>query len=216
MAPRFGFGLLGTQVSTDLTKQFEERRTVPRSADETLTTVGQMLAMLHDPGGLVPVLVFDHSDRWLGDADTSTRREFFGRMLPSLREMPCALVVAIHRRYLAEGHLRSDIERALEVRIDIPRMPGVEALEAVVDSRTRAHCELDLSRVIDRAGLDRIFAAYAAGLRHEVRGVLKTVHVALTEACDAGAERITDRHIDAGDRAVGLPLSVGLAVATPS
>lgn len=162
-----------------------------------LANVSQMMAMLQDPGGLVPVLVFDDSDRWLGDADATTRHEFFGRMLPSLRELPCALVVAIHRHYLADADLRGDIERALEVRIDVPRLPGVDALHTVLDSRTQAHCQLDLSRVIDAAGLDRVFAAYASGLRHEVRGVLKIVHVALTEACDAGADRITDRHIDA-------------------
>jgi hypothetical protein len=196
-ARRFGFGVLGNQVSTDLTRQFEERQTIERSADETLATVGQMMDMLRDPGGLVPVLVFDDSDRWLGDADNTTRREFFGRMLPSLRELPCALVVAIHRHDLSDDNLRSDITRTLEVRIDVPRLPSVEALRAVLDSRTQAHCQIEIRRVIDQTGLHRIFAAYTAGLRHELRGVLKTVHVALTEACDARAERITDRHIDA-------------------
>ncbi len=196
-ARRFGFGLLGAQVNADLTKQFEERPEVPRSADEALGTVGQMLAMLVDPGGLVPVLVFDDSDRWLGDPESVARREFFGRMLPSLRELPCALVVAIHRRYLRDDDLLSDIGRALEVRIDVPRLPDVAALRAVLDARTQAHCEIDSASVITDAGLDRLFATYSSGMRNELRGVLTTMHLAVAEACDAGAEQITAGHIDA-------------------
>lgn len=196
-ARRYGFGVLGANVSADVTKQFQEQPTVPRSAHEVLATVAQMMAMLRDPGEMVPVLVFDDTDRWLGEADLTTRREFFGRMLPSLRELPCSLVVAIHRRYLTDDDLRADIERALEGRINIPRLPGVDAMSAVLGARTQAHCEIDVGNVISPSGLDRIFEIYEAGLRHELRGVLKTMHVALAEACDAGADRITDRHIDA-------------------
>ena len=42
-----------------------------------------------------------------------------------------------------------------------------------------------------------LFDLYQSGLRGELRGVLRTAHVALANACDIGADVITDRLIDA-------------------
>ena len=198
-ARRFGFSLLGVQANLDLTKQYEERSKVERSASEALANLAQMLDIVRQPGGLTPVLVFDDSDRWLRDADETTRKEFYGRLLPALRELSCALVVAIHPMYLRDAELRDDIERALQVRIDVPRLPDVAALASILESRTEVHCEIDLAAVMDASALARLFELYSSGIRHELRGILKTAHVALTDACDAGAPVITARHIDAAN-----------------
>jgi len=42
--------------------------------------------------------------------------------------------------------------------------------------------------VITEGAVDRLFQLYRTGLRSELRGVLRTAHVALAEACDSGAE----------------------------
>src|SRR5262245_38571306 len=198
---RLGGGWMGATVSAELAKQAGPPQGIARSAAETLEVVGQMLATIEHEG-LVPVLVFDDTDRWLSGSfrgHDDLPRSFFGRVLPALAGLRCAVVVAVHRRYLNDPTLRADIERTLETMIELPALRDPAAVAAVLESRVRAHRVDDtdsLSDVITTNAIDRLYALYRTGLRGELRGVLRTSHVALADACDSGAEVITASLID--------------------
>ncbi|MGH3368579.1 MAG: hypothetical protein ACRDPR_01125 [Nocardioidaceae bacterium] len=155
----------------------------------------------------VPVLVFDDADRWLSgtfrDHD-DLARSFFGRVLPALAGLRCSVVVAVHRRYLVDGALRAGIDRVLETLIELPELRNPDAVGAVLFSRVHAHRPEDnatLADVIAADAVSRLFELYRTGLRGELRGVLRTAHVALADACDSGADLITTPMIDAASAA---------------
>lgn len=139
---RLGGGWMGATISADLSRQAGPPPSITRSAAETLEVVHQMLATIHRQG-LAPVLVFDDTDRWLSGsvfpAHDRLARSFFGRVLPALAELRCSIVVAVHRRYLADEGLRVEIERSLETPLEVPTLTEPTAIAAVLTSRVRAH-----------------------------------------------------------------------------
>ena len=200
---RLGGGWMGANVSAELARQAGPPQSITRSAAETLEVVEQMLATIHAEA-LVPVLVFDDTDRWLSGSfrdHEDLARSFFGRVLPALAGLRCSVVVAVHRRYLADDPLRADIDRVLETVIELPTLRDPQAVGAVLQSRVHAHRSDDdnatLADVIAAGAIDRLFELYRTGLRGELRGVLRTAHVALADACDSGADLITAALIDA-------------------
>lgn len=201
---RLGAGWMGATVSADLSRQVPAAQSISRSASETLEVVHQMLTTIHDQG-LAPVLVFDDTDRWLtGSAYPDPEhlvRAFFGRVLPALAELRCALVVAVHGRYMQDEAARRDIDRALDTRLNVPALPTAAAIAQVLASRVRIHSNPDtppdLGEVITDDGIERLFSHYQTGLRGELRGVLRTAHAALADACDNAAETINSRLVDA-------------------
>lgn len=201
---RLGAGWMGASVSADLSRQAGPAQSIGRSASEMLEVVHQMLATIHNDG-LTPVLVFDDTDRWLSGSafadHEALARSFFGRVLAALAELHCALVVAVHRRYLHDATVHAAIARTLETRIEVPTVTNPSAIAAVVGSRVRAHLPsdppADLNQVMTDTAVTHLFDLYRSGLRGELRGVLRTAHVALADACDVGADVITDRLVDA-------------------
>lgn len=199
---RLAGGWMGATISADLARQAPPPQSINRSAAETLEVVEQMLATVGSDG-LVPVLVFDDTDRWLSgtfrDHD-DLARSFFGRVLPALAGLRCSVVVAVHRRYLTDAALRADVDRVLETLIELPALRDADAVGAVLSSRVHAHRpdgNAALSDVITADAVLRLFELYHTGLRGVLRGVLRTAHVALADACDSGADLITTPVIDA-------------------
>jgi len=199
---RLGGGWMGATVSAELAKQAGPPQSLDRSAAETLEVVEQMLATIHAEG-LVPVLVFDDTDRWLSGSfreHDELARSFFGRVLPALAGLRCSVVVAVHRRYLADEALRADIDRILETLIELPALRDPAAVGAVLQSRVHAHRADEgavITDILTTDAIERLFELYRTGLRGELRGVLRTAHVALADACDSGADLITTHLIDA-------------------
>lgn len=199
---RLGAGWMGATVSADLAKQQGPPQSIDRSATDTLEVVKQMLATIQSED-LVPVLVFDDTDRWLSGSfrdHEELARTFFGRVVPALAELRCSVVVAVHRRYLSDSAMRADIDRILETRVELPQLPNAEAVAAILQSRVHAHRageDARLTDVMTPEAVERLFDLYRQELRGELRGVLRTSHVALADACDSGADRITGPHVDA-------------------
>jgi len=195
---------MGASVGADLSRQAGPAQSIGRSASEMLEVVHQMLATIHNDG-LIPVLVFDDTDRWLSGSafadHEALARSFFGRVLAALAELRCALVVAVHRRYLHDPTVHAAVARTLETRIEVPTLTEPSAIAAIVGSRVRAHLPsnppADVTEVMTGTAVAHLFDLYQSGLRGELRGVLRTAHVALANACDIGADVITDRLIDA-------------------
>lgn len=200
---RLAAGWMGTTVSADLSRQAPPNLSIRRSATEILEVLHQMLLTIQTEG-LTPILVFDDTDRWLSESAYTDPailiRAFFGRILPALAELRCALVVAVHGHYLADPAVRGLIERTLETRVEVPELAEPAAIAKVLASRVLAHTDPaaspQLSEVIADDGLERLFTHYQAGLRGELRGVLRTAHVAVTDACDSAADTINSRLID--------------------
>jgi hypothetical protein len=201
---RLTIGWMGAQLGAELARQAEATRTIVRSATETLETVHQMVEIIRKES-LVPVLIFDDTDRWLSGPAYAEADElvasFFGRVLPDLAELRCALVVAVHRKYLADSVLRASIQRTLETPVDIPSLKSARAIALVLGSRIRAHTDPDaagasLHDVVTESAVDRLFDHYTRGLRGELRSVIGAVHIALAEACDGRSESIGPELID--------------------
>jgi len=110
-------------------------------------------------------------------------------------------VVAVHRRYLHDPTVHAAVARTLETRIEVPTLTEPSAIAAIVGSRVRAHLPSDpprdLAQVMTANAITHLFDLYQSGLRGELRGVLRTAHVALADACDIGADVISDRLVDA-------------------
>lgn len=201
---RVTLGWMGAELGAELTRQASAGRSIDRSATETLETVHQMVEIIRAES-LVPVLVFDDTDRWLtGSAYEEPEAlvsGFFGRVLPELAELRCALVVAVHRRYLNDQTTQAAVQRTLDTPIEVPSLTSSAAIAQVIGSRVRAHASEDgaapsIRDVLTEAAVDRLFQHYQHGLRGELRGVLGAVHIALAEACDGRAEIIGPELID--------------------
>jgi len=89
---------MGASVGADLSRQAGPAQSIGRSASEMLEVVHQMLATIHNDG-LIPVLVFDDTDRWLSGSafadHEALARSFFGLFLAALAELRSALVVQL-------------------------------------------------------------------------------------------------------------------------
>jgi hypothetical protein len=201
---RVTLGWMGAQLGAELSRQAAPSRSIERSATETLETVHQMIEIIRAES-LVPVLVLDDTDRWLtGSAYKEPETlvgAFFGRVLPELAELRCALVVAVHRRYLTDPMTQAAVRRTLDTPIEIPSLTAAGAIGRVIESRVRAHASESgvtppIYDVLTEAAVDRLFQHYQRGLRGELRGVLGAIHIALAEACDGRAQVIGPELID--------------------
>ncbi len=71
-------------------------------------------------------------------------------------------------------------------------MPSIEALGKVLESRIRYHGGDGghLDDVIAHEAVERLYSLYVTEFGGSLRKVIGTVHVALTDACESGHERI--------------------------
>lgn len=129
---RFTIGWMGAQLGAELARQAGSAESIDRSATEALETVHQMVEIIRAES-LAPVLVFDDTDRWFtGSAYVEPEplfasffgrvlpELFFGRVLPELVELRCALVVAVHRRYLEDPVTQTAVRRTLDTPVEVP------------------------------------------------------------------------------------------------
>lgn len=186
-----GAGWMGVHLAGQIQRQQGSSVEHRRTAAATLEVLDQMLRLISDEGRLTPVLIFDDTDRWLrlvGETQTANElaHHFFARVLPELRELGCGLVVAVHENYLEEPEVARGIESSLEAHLDIPTLPGPAALGEVVHSRVRVHAETDvpLEDVIAAEAVDTLYELYRDQFRRELRTAIRTLHIALTDACD--------------------------------
>lgn len=196
---RATFGLAKWMLQTDIARDVETAATaaVRRSAAEHISQARDVVDAVA-ARGLVPAIVIDDSDAWLATAvgDRSAVIEpFFGRVLRVLaEELNAAIVVAVHDRYFdlpAFPRGRGFLEQVIQV----PRLPDLAALEAILTVRVAQQSDFVARDVITSDGLDALFTGY-----HRVAGNIRTTlllaHTALQAACEDDAQAITGRHID--------------------
>ena len=170
----------------------------PIDLDEKIESVYQVLQAFHSDS-LMPVFVFDDTDRWDSSSESETVSGFFGEAIRWLTEMPASVVVATHSRYLESSDGPALLEY-LDTRVEIPRVPTSTHLRRILKRRVESNLEgesgsWDLVEVVSESAVAELFKVYEAGA--SLRRVLQLAHIALKETVDAGDETIEGHHIQA-------------------
>lgn len=170
----------------------------PIPLDEKFESVFQVLQAIH-ADSLMPVFVFDDTDRWIDHSQSETVVGFFGDAIRWLTEMPASVVVATNSRYLESTDAPALLEY-LDTRIEIPRVPSSRQLRRILERRVESNLDTeseswDLGEVVSDSAVGELFRAYETGV--SLRRVLQLAHIALKEAVDASDETIEGHHIQA-------------------
>lgn len=201
---------MGAGVRAEVKRQVPTPAELPRTAHATLEVVHQLLDTIQEKDGLMPILVFDDTDRWFRSVgDTVSHHDlalaFFGRVLPELRQLPAGLVVAAHNKYLERDDLAGHLRDTIENRIHLPSLDSTHSLGKVIHSRVIAHTLPDspseappVSEIADEDALVHLYGLYRDRFAGSIRDVIRTVHVAVAGACDAGLETVNSSLIDQG------------------
>ena len=123
---------------------------------------------------LQPVIVFDDSDRWLATTDSETVSVFFHEVVRWLTDLPAAVVVATHSRYLELGAARTDppevdLLEFLDMRIVIPRVPSAATLARILERRIArniedtSHAHATLSDAVTEQAVEALFGLLLPG-----------------------------------------------------
>ena len=195
--------LMGTGLRAEIKRQTTHSMTLPNTASATLEIADQLLKAIKAEE-LVPVLVFDDTDKWFRERESENSEyqdvaiRFFGEVLTEMRQLSAGLVVAVHDRYLENELLKDHIGNTIESRIDIPYLTSSDALGKVIHSRVVKHCVPSvadkipsLDELLLQEALDRLHDLYQSDFSGSLRKVIRRVHVALTDACSGGFEVIT-------------------------
>ena len=170
----------------------------PIALDEKIESIFQVLQAFH-ADSLMPVFVYDDTDRWDTSTQSKTVAGFFGEAIRWLTEMPASVVVATHSRYLESMDAPALLEY-LDTRIEIPRVPSDSQLRRILERRVESNFgeQSDgwaFEDLVDASAIGELFRAYEAGA--SLRRVLQLAHIALKEAVDAGDETVEGHHIQA-------------------
>ena len=112
------------------------------------------------------------------------------------------MVVAVHTNYLKDTELADHLRASIELRVNIPELTSATALGKVIHSRVTAHTSGDptaappLEAVISPTAVDRLHELYQRQSPGALRDVIRTVHVAVTDACNGGFDTVTPELID--------------------
>ena len=193
---RLALGWLQGDLAQEITRQTQTEQ--PISLREKSELLAQTLRRIQ-ADGLMPVIVFDDTDRWFGDASADIVTGFFRDIVRWLTDLPVAVVVAAHRHYLEPADLRRDRLEFLDTEIELPRLKDVNGLTKLLDRRislnvyetafTGATCK----DVFVDGAIDSLFVAYDDV--RSLRRVIQIVHAALAEATSAGSDAISEANI---------------------
>jgi len=197
------FGWLKGELGADLSRQTEAAISI--TPEEKMEVVHQLLLSIAEHG-LRPILIFDDTDRWLRglghEEPLRVVQAFFGRVVRWIADLGCGVVVSVHNSYFTAATPRDEILEFLDTPIDIPDLPSPDALHQVLERRLRLvaqgseHLGARATDAFDDAAISHLFDIYVKDRRH-LRWAIRTAHIALTEACDAGNDLITGASIDA-------------------
>ena len=173
---------------------------------EKIEVIFQGLKPLHEDA-LMPVFIFDDSDRWSAPEEEGIVEGFFTEAIRWMTDLPAAVVVATHLHYLGSGRGGESLLQLLDTRVKLPRLPSADQLGRILMERICVHLgnvgapdvPESLSDVVTDFAVDALFEQYAEGA--SLRRVLQVAHIALAEAADAGSEVISDHHIAAAAQA---------------
>lgn len=201
-----GGNWMGAGLQVEIKRQAASPTELAKTAQATLEVLEQMLLAIQSEG-YTPVLVFDDTDRWFRAVGSAKDHRdlalaFFGVVLPELRQLSTGMVVAAHNTYMESATVAGHIRNTVEIPVNIPTLTSTKALSQVIHSRVKAHATADpmstppLSDVIQPSALDRLFELYQTDFRLSLRDAIRTLHVAVTEACNGGYDTVTPELIN--------------------
>jgi Cdc6-like AAA superfamily ATPase len=191
-----------SRVGPELTVEISSTTAPAQMGRSTSEVVGQAARLMElvQAHKLLPVVVIDDADAWLalpGGTDRLQVAEvFFGQVLRSIIELPCALVIAAHHQYKQLAGFQA-CAGLLEFTVEIPRLPDPSALEQLVDGRVRCHLADRDARVLGMGASERLFDYYAGPAKTSLRRMLVVLQGALELASEQGDELIEERSIEA-------------------
>ena len=197
-------GALRAEVAEEIGRQITTTHEI--ELPEKVEVIFQGLRPLHQDS-LMPVFVFDDSDRWSAPAEKGIVDGFLTEAIRWMTDLPAAVVVAVHSKYLDPGSGGEALLQFLDTRVELPRLPSADQLGRILSGRIRAHLGsagalhllTPLDDVVTKSAVRSLFAQYAEGA--SLRRVLQLAHIALAEAADAGAAMLSDHHITAAVQA---------------
>ena len=202
-----GGNWMNVGVQANVRRQVPSSSHLPRTAQATLEVVHQLLTTIQSDD-LMPVLVFDDTDRWLRNVGGTVSYQdlalaFFGTVLPELRQLPTSIVVAVHTNYLKDTQLADHLRASIEILVNVPELASGDAIGRVIHSRVIAHTSPDdpsaappLGAVISPTAVDRLHELYKNEPLSGLRDVIRTVHAAVTDACNGRFDTVTPELID--------------------
>ena len=195
-------GFVGRWFGADVAREVRHQTQTERNAtlsDKTEALI-QALVTIAD-GHLVPVIVFDDTDRWLSDENTPLVASFFAEGVRWLLELPVALVVAVHPHYF-EVTSQTELLRFLDTRIKIPRLESATAVDAILRRRIQRIVGASKPNLTDVLASDASAAVLAVYQKSgSLRRALQVCHTALHDALSDGANQISARHVVAAANA---------------
>ncbi len=183
---------IGADVAAEVLHQAQTERNATL-ADKT-DALAQILGTVAD-GHLVPVIVFDDTDRWLSYESVELVARFFAEGVRWLLELPAALVVAVHPRYF-ETTSPAELLGYLDTRIDIPSLESASAVDAILRRRIETivgTSDTSLTEVLASGASAAVLAVYRES--GSLRRALQVCHTALHDALSDGAQMISARHV---------------------
>ncbi len=197
-------GTLRAEVAEEIGRQITTTQQIELT--EKIEVIYQSLRPLHEDS-LMPVFVFDDSDRWSAPEEEGIVEGFFTEAIRWMTDLPAAIVVAMHSQYLNSGRGGSELLAFLDTKVELPRLPAAAQLGRILLERARVHVENEgalgappeLTEIVTDSAIRVLFDQYDSG--KSLRQVLQLAHHALAEATDAGAEALEDHHIVAAIRA---------------
>jgi hypothetical protein len=171
----------------------------PRTGQEVIEQARRILELI-SARQLLPVLVFDDTDKWLqvsAPADSVRLVDgFFGRVVRLLaEELPAAAVIAVHNQYVTQPGYRS-AAGFIESSIHVPSVPDVGGLGRILSQRVADLTDRPLEDLITSSALRLLMRHYLRGRSGDLRRrVMYVAHTALARACDDASPEITERHM---------------------
>ena len=205
-----GIGVEGPGLSArvDTAKQIEQQISTTEmiALEDKLDVIRLCLHSIRGDS-LMPVFVFDDTDRWTAGTEETIVRGFFGSAIRWLAEMDASVVVATHTRYLEASVGGPELLTFLDTRVELPRVPSSGHLGRILERRIQVHLDeangavhpARLNDVVESSAIEELFRQYELG--SSLRKVMQLAHMALVETVDAGAETISGREIQAAVQA---------------
>ena len=198
-------GVLRGELSQEIARQVTTSQQIP--FPEKVEVISQCLVPMHEVS-LMPVIIFDDTDRWSASGEEGIVEGFFGQAIRWLTDLHTAVVVATHSRYLEAPQHGGTLLRFLDSRVRLPRLPSAHQLARILTERVHVHLENAdawndplpaLEEVVTESAIHALFEQCTNGV--SLRRIIQVAHIALAEATDAGAEVMTEHHIVAASQA---------------
>ena len=194
----------GWMAHAGIAEQIERQTTTtePNTLADKIEVIHQCLQPIHGDE-LMPVFVFDDTDRWTAAAEETIVSGFFGNAIRRLADLQASVVVATHTRYLESTVENSNLLMFLDTKVELPRIPSVDQLARILHHRVQVHSDhsngadpaWQLEDVVESSAIDELYKQYEQG--SSLRTVIQLAHMALVETVDANKDTITGREIQA-------------------